>query len=315
MLFCKRSLVFLGFLGCVLFLSYSANHFLFKHSAKFIHEDVTVLATGSSLISNSLNPKCVPGLINVACAAEPLSVSYYKVREICGFHPALQTVVVSFSLPEISERKDFFFDGKDPITTELLERLSYLQNGYDLNHLNQFELDYFRYWESFIRNRVFPNYHYWSKFMKIRNDNCLAPHIGGFIPQGNGFLVDELIDYSRWLRRFFPVRNSECLISKIDNPFLDSIAAYCSDQDLKLVVVAMPVRQALYRQIPSGYIAYHDSVLKKVQENDFVTVVNASNYLSNEYFVDHAHVNGYGAKKMSRLLASVLDSINSPASP
>lgn len=306
----KRFFVFILVLVSLLYFSYSTNKYLFKQLGSFLSHDVNVVATGSSLVANSLNPQYVPGLVNIACAAEPLSVSYYKIREICGFHPSLGTVLVSFSLPELSCRKDFFFNGNDPITYELLERLSYLYSGYDLDCLDKFELNHFRYWESFIRNRIFPNYHYWSKMLCLKDVDCPAPHIGGYLPAGKGFMVDELIDYSRWRNRFFQVRDSVCLISKIDNLFLDSIAVYCAAHDLNLIVVSMPVRHELFRQIPHGYISYHDSVLQKMHAHDFITVIDATNYLTNEYFVDHAHVNEYGAKKISRLLSSVLDSLN-----
>lgn len=309
MLIYRRILVFLAILVPLLCLSYFTNRYFAKHLGSFLSPDVTVIATGSSLVANSLNPHYVPGLINIACAAEPLSVSYYKIREICGFHPSLRTVVVSFSLPELSCRKDFFFDGKDPITYELLERLSYLQSGYKLQCLDKFELNHFRYWESFLRNRIFPNYHYWAKMLCIKDVDCPAPHIGGYLPAGKGYMVDELIDYPRWRKRFFQVSDSVCLISKIDNLFLDSIAVFCAAHDLNLIVVSMPVRNKLFQQIPQGYLSYQDSVLQKLQNLEFVTVVDATSYLSNEYFVDHAHVNVYGAKKLSRLLSSVLDSI------
>lgn len=294
----------------VLFTSYSVNKSLLRNSYRFLSDSATVLITGSSIMSSGINPVYLNNAENIAHAAEPFYVSYYKIKDACSQKKNIDKVVISYSLPELNMRKDNFFDGDAPITIELFERMSYLDGGYSLRNFRAFNIDYFRYVESFIRNRVFPNYFYWGHAIKGDYNRCEAPHIGDFIPTGSTHQIDEVINFEKWCERFFSTNNGRCDFANVDNHYIDSIVSYCNAKDLNLILISMPVRSKLYEMIPSGYINYHDSVMNSLRLQSNVTVMDEVHLLQNEYFMDYIHLNEHGARKVTAKLAQVIDSLD-----
>ena len=288
--------------------SYRINRKMYNEYWYHLPDSCETLITGSSLVTCGLNPKVIRNSVNIGLAAEPLAVTFLKLRDILNRPHGLKRVVISYSLLEMGSQFSSFYGSKSG-SIEMFERLSGQSDYPSLSDLEYFRVDKFSYFEVYMRNRIFPSYQMLSGFINQNYSANKFLHIGEFTDEAvfnqNEVAVKQF-DYEQiGSRRFNFKRDHEKI--KIDLKYLDKICALCLDSGVKLTIVGMPMHQELYKVVPDEYLSCicHCKVFLKKYPN--VAFVDYSAFpLEHDCFRDYAHLNMKGSLILSNCLNEFL---------
>ena len=291
----------------IAFVSYRINVWSINKAGLQLCDSTETLMTGSSLIMLGLNPEYIPKSENVASAAEPVVISYFKIRDIIGNNPQVKRVITSCSLHEITEQ-DVVFSGKRSVVVEMFTRLSFLRNSVTLDDLKLFKVDYPVYWEVFTRYRVFPNYFYIYRALFENNLKCNYDgllYVSGFQKRGDFNIradVREDVDVVKVVNAHFPSKGMQKKLSNVSLNYLDSISALCDRSNIELIIVGMPISEKLYEKIPRFYINYYNSYVDKMKQRLKCRFFDFTHAAKEEWFLDLIHLDELGAEKITTML-------------
>jgi len=298
----KRLILFGFILLLLLTVSYIANNAFYHQKRYRVPKDVETLITGSSLVTNGVDPTYISHSQNIALAAEPLCLSYYKLKSILKEDGSqLKNIVVSYSLVDISYDWDNVFIEQKKISGEMLRRIFCLNLDQDLRVLMDiFPMDYGILSETYIRYKVFPNISDWLLGL---NDDFQLGYIGGF-NSSSKVLKDDDYKYKKILQDNFPlIKEENKRIVGTMNSYIDSIKYLADKYELKLLTIEFPIVDTLKSAIPNQYkVAYkqHLNEMKLNQSSDWVHFDYG--YLDDFYFSDYVHLNRKGADMLSKQL-------------
>lgn len=311
-IFFRRLLLFCFASLGLLLVSYLINVRCLRSTTTLLSQDVHIVATGSSLMTAAFDPNFMVGSTNVALAAEPFFVSYLKIKSLLEHHPQIETILFSYSLPELNSKKDAFLNGETALTNELLNRLSYMQDGFSLSQLKAFDVDVFSYLEVFIRNRVFPNYLLFccASFRNSGEGSGQLPYLGEYLPHSGIGPLDELIDVNRYVSKYFPLEGGKAALSITDNAYADSIVWLCRQKNIQLFLIGFPVRRCILSKVPDDYLTYYNQKLSDYNQFSNVHILNMTSVdLNYIYYNDPMHLNRRGAKLISGKIVKAIDSV------
>ncbi|MBI9061370.1 MAG: SGNH/GDSL hydrolase family protein [Marinilabiliaceae bacterium] len=309
----SKSLLLLFLFGALSIGSYKMNNYLIVRYGFALKDTTEILITGSSLVTLGLDPEHIPKSENIGLAAEPIVISFFKLRDILpDKHASLRKVVISCSLQELPNQ-DKVFNSNKPMVVEMFTRLSFLKKMITLQDLKQFDVDYFSYLEVYIRNRIFPNYAFFSRWMKQDKKNCDIEsllHIGGF-QKNSSFNQRQVgrrrMDPKRYVSKYFPEDRRDEKISPVNYQYLDSIARLCQERNIELVAVGMPVSKELYEEIPESYRNYYKEKMKDLASLPHCRYINLTHTAENDWFSDLIHLNEKGALQISLVIKRELN--------
>jgi hypothetical protein len=302
----RKIFLFIAIISLVASVSYNVNLWSFKKAGLQLCDTTGILMTGSSLVMQGLNPAYIERSENVAIAAEPVVISFFKIRDILRNNPQIKKIITSCSLQEITEQ-DAVFSGKRSVVQEMFTRLSFLQHPVTLNDLRLFEVDEPVYWEVYLRYRIFPNYFYIYRALKgdIKCNYEGLAYVSGFATRGDFNIraeVFKLINVERVVNAHFPENNKEKMISKVSLNYIDSISSLCERKNIELIVVGMPVTHKLFERIPRYYIDYYRNYISEMNKRIKCRYYDFMNAAPDEWFEDLIHLNELGAKNISIML-------------
>jgi len=308
---CKCGFVLL-LLGVLIIGSYKLNSRLFAKYGYESSDTTEILITGSSLVTLGLNPDLIPKSENIGLAAEPIVVSFFKLRDILNKKStSIKKVVISCSLQELVNQDKVFTKNK-PMVVEMFTRLSFLNKTITPNDLKGFDVDYFSYLEVFVRNRIFPNYAFYSRWYgndsdSYEKENLL--HIGGF-QRSSAFnqrqTTQRKMDPKKYAQRHFSESCFKLNISSVNYGYLDSIANLCHKRNIELVAIGMPVSSELYDEIPACYKSYYYEKLSAFNMLPQCSFLDFSCSGKTEWFSDLVHLNEKGASVFSLKVSDLL---------
>jgi len=302
----RKIFLFIAIISGIAAVSYNVNLWSFKKAGLQLCDSTEILMTGSSLIMQGIDPLYIDRSENVASAAEPMVISFFKIRDIVKNNPQVKKVITSCSLHEITEQ-DVVFSGKRSIVQEMFTRLAFLQEPITLNDLKLFEVDKSVYWEVYLRYRVFPNYFYIYRALKndIKCNYKGLVYVSGFATRADFNIRAEVfkgIDVEKVVRKHFPDTNMEDRLSTESMNYIDSISSFCSNRGIELIILGMPITNKLFERIPSFYVDYYNSYIRNMQKRIDCEFYDFTHAAPDEWFEDLIHLNAYGAKKISIML-------------
>ncbi|MBS2099061.1 hypothetical protein [Carboxylicivirga linearis] len=302
----KRLIYFTCILLVLLMGSFYINAYYYKIKAYNIPTSTKTLITGSSLVANGVDPQYIPNSVNIALAAEPLCLSYFKLKDILNReHEGLNTVVVSYSLPDISYDWDNVFIQSKKVSGEMLKRIFSLENGPGPLELGSiFPLDWFIASETYLRYRVFPNLSDWSVYW---SKNKHPGYIGSYLPADSYFRKDTVV-YEKFLRNHFPLPaiTYQPVVGKM-NSYIDSIQNLINDHQLSLVTLGFPIVDTFNLAIPELYKSAFDNQLNKLNaQNSGQWQHFQFEIRDRSLFSDYLHLNKEGAIQFSERLSKVI---------
>lgn len=305
----KKLIVFSILMSLFLVLSYQVNDFFYRNFNYELPEGVEMLITGSSLVSNGIDPDCIPGSDNISLAAEPLVLSYYKLKDILTREPKLKRILLSYSMIDVAfDWDNSFIDGKKN-SGEMIRRLIGLRKKFDIKQVSDnLEVDYFIWWEQVCRYRLFPNMIYW--YDALLGKDIKYSHIGNYITQ-NGKLDIEKYDFKELANKHFPHPENESLpvYGKMNN-YLDSIINLSNQYKVELYVIGMPMPPELYSEVSDEYKNYYRQRSEYLKEFSNVHYLDYTQLnMGADLFFDFVHLNKSGAAKLSREISERICSL------
>ncbi len=296
----KKLTLFLAILCLLLVVSSNVNSWFYENSNYKVPGHVETIITGSSLVTNGINPNVIDSAENIGLAAEPLALSYYKLKDILPTEPQVKNVVVSYSLVDVAFDWDNSFNDGKKNTGEMMRRLLGLRNRFSVDEVkSDYVVDWFIWWEQVIRYRVFPNFIYWMDAVLAKDVNYLQ--IGGYNPGGAVF-NPEKVDARQAAVKYFPVPDEVGVpIYGKMNQYVDSIVNICKAEQVEVFLIAMPVSSHILEYVNEGYEDYFKTQIKKYNSIDHVSFIDYTNaQLGDSCFIDFLHLNTIGADIISK---------------
>lgn len=269
---------FSGILSLWFVLMLGANLLILRyHPAKI--EKGQMLIMGDSHPQRALNPKLFESATNVSQVAEPLYITYWKLKDIVQ-HAKVDTLVLGLSPHNLSTFNDHKLEHKK-WASEMFKRVYAIEAAATLDSV---EVD----WEKL----------YGTKFRKM----CLYPipthkaYLGGYSNSNKS----KVTDANQAANRHFCWDGEEAEISETVVAHLDSIVFLCREQSIELVVVTAPQHATYLRWVPQEFDTQF-AQLKRQLSNDGATILDYSTAkYADELFLNADHLNQKGAKRFSK---------------
>ena len=307
--FVKNITLFSFLIGILIFFNFSFNKQCIERNQSTVPDSVRILITGTSHARMGLNPAIIKQSLNISEAAEPLFVSYIKLKELLPYCDSVRAVVISCSLDEIVSTKDLFLSGDETNSGEFFKRLFCKYSTFSYTELKAFELDKFELLTSYIRYRLFPNYSIGELAVKSYVNNT-----GVTILESKFRDVERLDDmepitykpegYEELIKKHFDIPDGVNPYSTISINYLDSIAHISKKYNKELVILGFPLHQEFVSHVPKHFVNRYKNLQSKIMGKypqvafwDFTSGIN-----SHSYFIDYGHLTLEGASFLSHVL-------------
>ena len=274
--FIKTILVFFFILMGYFAASYFFNHYQISN-IELPFSDTSVLIIGDSYFERALNPKLFANAQNISQSAEPLFVSYWKLKSISQ-KIKIDTLLLSFSHHSISGYNDNKMIDKT-WAYEMFRRV------FPIVDLSEIPVDYDTkvYYNVYFRNMfLYPKINYLS-------------FIGAYEPSKGSNIahIDEAI------KRHFYKGDTIHGISEVSVHYLDSILYVCEKKNIVPVFVSTPVTKQYFSQIPSTFINSFKTVKDKLNKKGFLILDYSQKPYEDVYFKNGDHLNQKGATEFT----------------
>jgi hypothetical protein len=103
-------------------------------------------------------------------------------------------------------------------------------------------------------------------------------------------------------RHYFDKNNNNIGISRTSSAYLDSIIAYCKQQNINLTLVNIPFQKDYLRSVPNNYIVFYNSKKEELIKRGVRILDYSQMELDNKYFKDYNHLDLEGANYFTSLL-------------
>ena len=265
-------------------INYLINH-LVIHKSKPEFKPSSVWIAGDSHLQTSIDPSLFNSASNIAMLAEPVVVTYFKLKFLFSFHKP-DTLIMGFSQHTISAFNDLKFSDIK-WSNEMFRRTYAIINPYDLNGLI---IDYHRYYKTLFR------------YM------CLYPRTDHFDFIGSYQSVDAnyAIDVDAAIDRHFYANGKKLGVSQLSISYIDSIINLCKKENVKLIFVASPVHKNYYERIPFSSMQNYKIELKRKEVQGIKFIDLSHQFYIDKYYMDADHLNAKGARLFTTKLINLL---------
>lgn len=262
------------------------NYFfnLSRVNKKPILKGTTILIAGDSRVMTAINPDSIPNSRNIAQNSESYFLTYHKLKFILPANPQIKRLVIGFSYPSFSAYMDRLYY-KDIATTDIFSRLYPIMLPKDFAPLKVDETKYYQvYFKQMLLLPHLKHEQYLGEFTKL--------------PYGlNKANLESVVK-----RHYFDKNNNNIGISRTSSAYLDSIIAYCKQQNINLTLVNIPFQKDYLRSVPNNYIVFYNSKKEELIKRGVRILDYSQMELDNKYFKDYNHLDLEGANYFTSLL-------------
>lgn len=265
-----------------------SNSYSFNEKIKFLKNqprNTEILSVGSSMTLNNLNSEVVVNemhntqLLNAASWGMSMGDDYSYIKSLLSsFHNVKQIIIVSnavdFLLPEKTIDNQFV---EDYLSDNKSKTFQGFVRTFDLNYY----ITNLRY-AKFVRS-CHTNY-----------ENLIYDNYGAVLLDKDSLIIDSL----RWRKHYLdrPSLNSQY-------HYLDSIAKYCGERNITLMLFHSPFRQGLYEKFNNEEqerLQLHIDKVKTILAANNQIFVDANDRLwPDTLFADALHFNDEGARSFT----------------
>lgn len=244
------------------------------------------LIVGNSHMQQALNPAFFESAQNISQSAEPLYVTYWKLKKLLPLS-SVSTVVLGFSylnLSPLSNRKL----SDERWSTTLFNRVYTIA---DIESLEGVEVDRLEFYRSKFKNMCL--YPKWDH----------ASYMGEYFNFDKSVLSPPDEDIARHY-----LRDGENVdISMVDIAFLDSIVALSARENVELILVAAPIHESYFKRIPDHFIAGFEDTKRELEARGIRVLDYSKLDVADEEFLNVTHLNERGATRFSKLISKRID--------
>ncbi|MBK8226912.1 MAG: hypothetical protein IPK70_07030 [Flavobacteriales bacterium] len=242
-----------------------------------------VLATGDSHIGCGIDTSARPGMRNVALAAEPILLSWLKLKRIAEWG-RIDTVVLGFGPHNLSDLDHRRFKQHGWATDRLMMRLYPLVSTKEA-----------------MGGEFHPRTYLRTVFMQVaarpRNDH--HQYIGAFSGLRRRFTANA---DSATKRHFFDDDGKLAPASSLALSSLDSIIAHCAKERIMLCLVSTPVHESYRSRLPREFSSLHDSLAREFGSRGVKVLLYSDLFPGDSLFADSDHLNAKGARLFTQRL-------------
>jgi hypothetical protein len=276
---------------------------------------VDTLLAGDSHAEKSLDPGMLPGSVNVSLSGESLFYTYYKLKCILKQNPgAVRNVVLAFSYHNISKKfsEDTVFD--KVISSFLIGRYYQYLDAEGKKRLSgsKYLLFYRMKYDFGIPLMEYteldtPNL---KLLFNSHAEKAKPGGIGGFNPSALSEINQEKI-IKKMKLYFFDNHANYTGSSQFMIDYLDSIAALCAENNIKLYLYNAPLHAAYRRLIPAAAYDEYDRVVRAVTKKypNATAFDISAEALEDRFYEDGDHLDKAGAPFAGRKLYRLLNSL------
>lgn len=284
--FILKTSIFLLILISFFSINWIINQLIIRNTVK--HLDSNLIFVGDSHIQNAINPKFLPGSINIAQPAEPYILTYWKLKKILRTNQSGK-VVLGFAPHNIAKFNDYkFSDSK--WASEMFKRSYPIEEFNTIK--NEIEIDYTEYYKTLFKKLCF-----------YPHDNHSRSYIGNFSNSTN----NKINDFEETINRHFYYKNNRPDISELSIKYLDSIVLLISTSQKKLILLNTPVHRNYSQRVPENIYKKYCDLVENFKSLNVTVIDKFVNDYNDSMFLNVDHLNTYGAKKLSMELESLLN--------
>lgn len=276
---------------CALFVAVITFYFLVNYSINTLlasknppQLDATTLIMGDSHIMMGLDPDQFYHAKNIAQEGEPYAATYFKLRELVK-HNHIDTLILGFSIQNMAEFNDQKFTDRF-WSDELFDRMYPIATWRDFKN---YEINSM----SFVRS--------WVKNMLLIPKQNHHPYIGKFT-NSKGTLSKLKQRPHTAIKRHFYYHDKETKLSPLCKYYLDAIIGISNEYRIKIIFVNTPVHASYRNLVPLKFAEDFKQLNQLLIAKDIQVVDLSGMNLSDDCYKDYDHVNGKGAKIITKEL-------------
>ncbi|MDC0338335.1 hypothetical protein OAN33_02240 [Flavobacteriales bacterium] len=273
-----------------LFLSYNIIIYIinlwFINAAEFPEKNILII--GDSQFKTGLNDEMFNSAWNIAQSAEPIPISYWKLKKIAEA-TKIDTILISIS----HQRLSFFNDSKfvrDKYKNEFFKRMYPLQIDFRNSNVKIDQFDYFKI--VYQQMCLFPKSKhntYIGEFSKSTNNNASLKKPYDF----------SKLD-SRISQHFFINNKTPYEVSKVSLSYIDSIISFAKFRKITPVFIALPVHKTYLKRVPERILKQFKSLALKFETSGVDFLDYSDLKIADSLFLDYDHINKTGSKIMTK---------------
>ncbi|HAF30848.1 MAG TPA: hypothetical protein DCG75_17550 [Bacteroidales bacterium] len=281
----KRLSLF-SLLGFVYFLTNLLINYYIINYAKPPIADSNILIMGDSHLQTALDPECFASAQNICQGAEPIVVSYWKIKYLM-YRIKFDTLILGFSYQNISSYTEQRFSN-DIISTELYKRIYAIERFDDLKRLN---INYYKNFIIFFKNMcLFPK-----------------PNHTSFIGSYKGIESLYTNDTKTKIEEhFYKNKNEPYHLSYNSMNYLDSIVRLCEKNNKTVILVGAPLHKDYFNSIPNIFIVKYNALFLKYTKSNILFLNFNQFFDDDKLFYNADHLNLTGSQKFTNYFMGVL---------
>lgn len=273
----------IGFVG-ILALYFAGNTLInlyLMNKERVDLEGRTTLILGDSHPQRSIDPKLMANAVNVCQSAEPLMVSYWKLRALEKQNP-IDTVLLGLAPHNLSTFNDLKFS--DARWAEEMFRRTYPISHFErLN--DRLEIHRPTRWKVL-----------W-KHLGFFPDREHVHYMGGFAPlQGS-----NLSNWKDPIERHYFDNGNELHVSDLQLQYLDSVVQFCRSRNIRLILTSHPLHPSYLNHIPPQFVEAFRRVSSRT-DTPAMVFDRMEHVYPDSLFNNTDHLNSYGATRFTNEL-------------
>ncbi len=288
------TLLFLGFLYNNIFLKKA-----YSPKSYSLNSQDTILIAGSSHSASTFNPDLIPGSINIAVEGECYFYTYYKLKYYYQISNKINHIILSYSPCNIGKNTELkLFGNKD--TKHYFDKYFMLLDNEGRSKLSKSVENYTVYQLKYqlgipfsYDNDIDILYKYFRGSLKLTDFRFS----GGFkkykISSTDISYIDRKIEF------YFYDKDKLTDISQFNIEYLEKIAQFCQNKNIKLHLISTPVYRDYNKKVPDSFKKKHQelgaNLESKYSNVKFIDLVNFQ--LPDSCWLNGDHVNVSGANK------------------
>ncbi len=265
----------------IILLGYLAATFSFNtyqiDTIKIPFDHTSVLIVGDSYFERAINPELFIDAQNISQSAEPLFVSYWKIKYLSQ-KIKIDTLLLSFSHHSFSGYNDQKLEDKT-WAYEIFRRV------YPIIDVSEISVKY--------DLKVYYNVYFRNMFLYPKTN--YLNFMGAYEPsKGNSIAHIE-----KAIKRHFYKADSVQGISEVSLHYLDSILELCASENIVPVLVSTPITQQYYAQIPPLFIDNFETIKDNLKKKRVLILDYSQPAFEDVYFKNGDHLNKKGSTKFT----------------
>lgn len=302
--FLLRICSFSLFVAVLAVASRGTNQWLLRFQGPVWKDVPHTLVLGDSHVRVAIDPSMLPGARNVAQDAEPMMVTYLKMRRLLDVSPGVSTVVVGFGPHSLAPFNDAKFVSPD-VAPEMGRRYYGLGPWWRISGIPL----------SLPCILTAETRYLWTPNRELVRNLLLGlggrpvpdpPFVGWYEALQGSNLTEESLEAVK--TRHFGVDTISPPPSQVQEASLRRIVALARGRGLRVILVSTPTHPRYRESVPQSIRARFDQVWRELIRQPCVSGLDQSTWeLSDGEYGDFDHVSATGAARVSAEVARHLE--------